>query len=376
MSSTRRLAAYYFAYFAYAGALVPYFTLFLAARGLGPAQIAVVMAMPQVARIFAPTLWGWLADRSGAGRAIVIGSGAVLVAGYAALYAVRGFGGIALVMLALSVLAAGALPIVEMATLSALGERSGRYGPIRLWGSVGFILGVLALGAWLDYHPPETVLDWILALACASLAVSLALPRFAAPPPAREPMRFSQALRRPEALALFGAAFCMTMAHGTMYTFFSIYLEAAGYAKSVIGALWTLGVLAEIGVFLWLPQLLRRFGLRALLLASFACAAVRFAAIGWGVGSLALLAGAQLLHAATFATHHAATVAAVHRLFPGVLAARGQALYSSLGFGLGGSAGVLLAGWTWEALGPVPSFAASALFGLLGGALVAWKFRV
>jgi PPP family 3-phenylpropionic acid transporter len=161
-----------------------------------------------------------------------------------------------------------------------------------------------------------------------------------------------------------------------MYAFYSIYLDAAGYSKAMIGALWTLGVVAEVIVFLRLPQLMRRFSLRALLIASFLCAAVRFAAIGWGVEILAVLAVAQLLHAATFGAFHAASIAAVQRLFAGRLAGRGQAIYASLTYGLGAAAGTLIAGWSWESLGPSPSFGISALFGALGALLIAWKVRV
>jgi PPP family 3-phenylpropionic acid transporter len=168
----------------------------------------------------------------------------------------------------------------------------------------------------------------------------------------------------------------MSAAHGAMYVFYAIYLESAGYSKTVTGVLWTVGVLAEIVLFLRLPQLLRRFSLRALLLASFACAVVRFLAIGWGVEWLAVLAAAQLLHAATFGAFHASSVAAAHRLFPGALAARGQALFSSVTYGLGGAAGSLAAGWSWTALGPEASFLLSAVFAGAGGLLVAWRFRV
>jgi len=135
-------------------------------------------------------------------------------------------------------------------------------------------------------------------------------------------------------------------------------------------------VVAEVVLFMRLPQLLLRFSLRALLLASFGCAVVRFLAIGWGVESLAVLAAAQLLHAATFGAFHAGSVAAVHRLFPGPLASRGQALFSSVTYGVGSAAGALIAGATWEPLGASASFAVSAAFGALGAALVAWKVRV
>jgi PPP family 3-phenylpropionic acid transporter len=371
-----RLGAYYFAYFTYVGAFVPYFSLWLAAQGYGAPQIAFVLAMPQLARIFAPTLWGWLADHTGRQREIVILSAFAVAAGFAVLFVLRGANATALVLFLASVLSAGAMPLVEATTLAALQGRSGNYGPIRLWGSIGFILAVLGTGAWLDRAGVGEVLPIVLGLALLVCAAAFGIPAGARHETEPVGERILAVLRRKEVLALFAAGMCMAIAHGTLYAFYSIYLEAAGYSKSLIGALWTLGVLAEVAVFLWLPQLMRRFSLRALLVASFACAAVRFLAIGWGVESIALLAAAQLLHAATFGTYHAASIAAVHRLFPGRIAGRGQTLFSSLSYGLGGAIGTLLAGWSWVALGPSSSFAVSALFGAAGALLVARLVRV
>jgi PPP family 3-phenylpropionic acid transporter len=371
-----RLGAYYFAYFTYAGALVPYFSLWLAAQGFGAAQIALVLAMPQLARVFAPALWGWLADHGGRQRAIVVFGAFSVFLGFAALYFVRGVTGVALVLLVLSVLAAGAMPLVESATLAATEGQAGRYGPIRLWGSVGFILAVLGTGAWLDHHGADTVLDIVVLLSGIVCVAAFGIPARARPHGAAAGERIGALLARGDVLAFFGACMCMQVAHGALYAFYSIYLESAGYSKSMIGMLWTLGVVAEVAVFLWLPQLMRRFSLRALLIASFVCAALRFAAIGWAVDLLAVLVAAQLLHAATFGSFHAASIATVHRLFRGRVAARGQTLYSSLTYGVGGAAGTLIAGWTWETLGAAPSFAVSAFFGALGALFVAWKVRV
>lgn len=381
MSVPARLGAYYFTFFSHAGAFVSYFALYLAARGLSAAEIAFALAMPQLARIVAPALWGWLADEwgaryAGARRAIVVFSGFALFGGIASLYAAERAGAIALALLLMSLLTAGAMPLIEAITFSVLEGRPGQYGPIRLWGSIGFILAVLGTGVWLDHHEAVTLLDILLVLTAAACAVSFVLPQGAAPHAQHASVRLGAVLARPGVLAFFGACVCMTAAHGAMYVFYSIYLEAAGYSKTLIGALWTVGVLAEVVLFLRLPQLLHRFSLRTLLIASFACAVVRFLAIGWGVESIAVLAAAQLLHAATFGAFHAGSVAAVHRLFPGPLAARGQALFSSVAYGLGGAAGSLVAGATWEPLGASISFAVSALFGAMGAVLVAWKVRV
>lgn len=378
MTPPTRLSAYFAAYFLYAGAFVPYFALYLAARGFGAADIALVMAMPQLARIAAPSFWGWLADRSGAARAIVVGSALALVAGYLALGAAEGAFAVAGVMLVMSLASAGALPIVEAITLASLEGRAERYGPIRMWGSIGFIAGVLGTGVWLDGHAPQSLLGVIVALAALALAVALLLP------PARVSLgaagaaesRLRDVLRRGDVRALLVACGCMSAAHGALYGFFSLHAQALGYSKTAIGALWTLGVLAEIVVFLAWPQLVRRYSLRVLLIASFVSAAARFAAIGWGTQQLALLVVAQLLHAATFGVFHAASVAAVHRFFTGRLQARGQTLYSSLAYGVGGGAGLLVAGWSWEALGPGLSFTLSSAFALAGAALVTWRVRV
>jgi MFS transporter, PPP family, 3-phenylpropionic acid transporter len=371
-----RLGAYYFFFFAYIGVFAPYFSLWLAAQEYDAAQIALVLAMPQIARIFAPALWGWVADRTGWQRGIVVFAAVSVFGGFALLYFVRGATQIAGVLLLASVLAAGAMPLVEAAALAATRARPGSYGPVRLWGSIGFILTVLCTGAWLDHHQAADILDIVVGLAAVVCIAAFGIPPREAHVASAPPARIGALLARADVLAFFGACMCMSVAHGALYAFLSIHLEAAGYSKAAIGALWMLGSAAEIAVFVFLPQLMRRYSLRSLLIASFACAALRFLLIGWAVEVLALLIFALLLHAATFGLFHAASLAAVHRLFSGRLEARGQALYSSLTYGIGGAAGTLIAGWTWESLGPGLSFTVSALAGAAGALLVAWKVRV
>jgi PPP family 3-phenylpropionic acid transporter len=376
MSVPARLGAYYFAYFAYIGVLAPYFSLWLAGRGYDARQMALVLAMPQIARVFAPAVWGWIADRTGRQRGIVIFAAFAVLGGFSALYLVRGVLEVAAVMLLLSVLAAGSMPLVEAAALAATRARPGSYGPVRLWGSIGFILAVLGAGTWLDRHDVSTVLDIVVGLAAVVCVAAFGIPSRAPHPASAGAARMGPLLVRSDVLAFFGACMCNAVAHGALYAFLSIHLEAAGYSKAAIGALWTLGSAAEIAVFVFLPQLMRRYSLRGLLITSFACVVLRFLLLGWAVDVLALLVFAILLHAATFGLFHAASLAAVHRIFTGRLEARGQALYSSLTDGLGGAAGTLIAGWTWQALGAGPTFTVSALAGAAGAALVAWKVRV
>jgi PPP family 3-phenylpropionic acid transporter len=357
-----RLALFYFAFFLYAGAYVAYFPAYLAWRGLGAAEIAWVIALPAFVRIVAPTAWGALADRTGWQRGIVVFGCAANAACFALLPHAGGFAAIAWLIAGTSALAAAALPLVEAITLAALADRPGRYGPVRLWGSIGFIAAVLGGGAWLDLRSAESLPAALALCAAACLGAAFCLPSGSKHAVSKAaPLVIDRA-----AQALLAAGFCMSAAHGALYAFFTLHLQREGYSGSVIGLFWTLGVLAEIVVFLYLPALFRRFALSAILMASFACAVLRFLAIGWLAALPAVLLPAQLLHAATFGSFHAASVAAVHRVFPPEAQGRGQTLFSSVCYGAGGAVGALLAGWAWEAAGPGLAFSLSSGLALAG----------
>src|SRR5882762_8626086 len=209
-----RLACFYFAHFAYGGAFVAYLPLYLAWRGLQPGEIAWVLALPQLARTFAPAAWGWVADRSGAQRGIVAFSCAAMAAGFGMLPCTQGVVSISWVIGVVSLLSAAALPLVEAITLGALAGQAGRYGPIRLWGSLGFILAVFAGGAWLDFHPIDTLPAALVTFSIAGLGVALLLPPSAAHIAA-------PSLRLPaNAATLLASAFFMAVAHGALYAFF------------------------------------------------------------------------------------------------------------------------------------------------------------
>ena len=370
MSPLIPIAAFYFTYFAYAGIGMAFLPLYFASRGLDPGEIAFLAALPYIARTFAPAAWGWLADATGASRAIVVFSCAAGAACFALIPHAGNVATIAWVVALLALLSSGAVPLVEATTLASLAGQLGRYGPIRVWGSVGFIAATFGGGAWLDYWPASTLPPILVALSLASLVIAFAFPTGIR----RAHATGGVPLLSREARALLAAGFCMSAAHGTLYTFLTLYLERAGHSGMVIGSLWTLGVLAEIVVFLALPVLFRNYSLSLILLVSFVCAIVRFLAIGWLPASLWVLAPAQILHAATFGAFHAASVAAIHRVFPEHAQSRGQTLFSSLAYGAGGAAGALIAGWTWEASGPSMAFSASAA-AALAGACFAYRLR-
>jgi PPP family 3-phenylpropionic acid transporter len=157
--------------------------------------------------------------------------------------------------------------------------------------------------------------------------------------------------------------------------FYSLYLARIGYSNTVIGLMWSLGVVVEIVFFFYQAPIFKRFGVQKLMIASLLIAVVRFLMIGSGAQSLFVLLVAQVLHAATFGVHHSASVATLQRWFSGPLQARGQALFTSISYGLGGTLGGLILGGFWDTFGPQTVYFMAAVFSLAGAAAAALSCR-
>jgi MFS transporter, PPP family, 3-phenylpropionic acid transporter len=370
----RQLAGFYFFYFAYLGVFAPFFSLYLEGLKLSAVDIGLVMALPQVTRIIAPHLWGWLADRTSTPVRVVRLTGIAGTLVFLGIFAGTQFVLIFAVIFAMTFFWSAALPLVEATTLTHLGEETARYGRIRVWGSVGFIAAVVGVGHLLDYVALAAVPVLVLAMMIGMLGCAFLVPEAPAAHHAGE-VSVSRVLLKPEVVALIVAGACMAAAHGPYYTFYSIHLVGTGYSKGATGWLWALGVICEIAIFAWMPRLFRAYTLRAILIASLALAVVRFFMIGWLTHSFVALLVAQVLHAATFGSFHAASIGYVHRFFRGRLQSRGQAVYGSVSFGIGGAIGTFASGYAWDTWGAAPTFTLGAACALAGLLAVVWKLK-
>ncbi len=368
-----RLSGFYLFYFATLGVLLPYWGLYLRALGFDPARIGELMAIPQATKLVAPTLWGWLGDRTGRRMRVIRWACLAAALTFTGVYAAGGsYVGLALVTLLFSFFWNAALPQFEAVTLNHLGEHVHRYSRVRLWGSVGFVGAAVGLGFVVRDWGVGIVPAVLLGLFAVLWLNSLLVPERPATPVAQATPPLDRVLRQPMVIAFFAACFLNQAAHGPYYGFFSLYLETLGYSREFIGLLWGLGVTVEVGMFVFMPRLLPRFGSRRLLLVALALAALRWLLIGHFADDLPLLLFAQTLHAFSFGVFHAVSIHLIHQFFPGSLQGRGQALYSSLSFGAGNAVGSLAAGYLWEGLGPAAMFDLATVLGALGW-LAAWR---
>ena len=361
-----RLAAFYAGIFITGGIQLPFFPVWLKAKGLDPQMIGLVLAAPIVARMIAVPLVARAADRRDALRAAIIGSSFLGVAGFVLVGLAEG-GRAILTAYALAALAlTPVMPLAETYALKGLAARGRAYGPVRLWGSLAFILGTFVAGFAADTFPARHLI-WLIAgasLLSAFAALALA-PLSAAAPPASEPEKTRpHLLRDPAFIAVVAAASLIQASHSVYYGFSALEWSGAGLDGSAIAALWGLGVIAEIVLFAVSGRLPPFFQPSVLLLIGAAGAALRWAAMALDPPAL-VLPWLQLLHAASFGATHLGALGFVARHAPAGQSATAQG-YLAIAIGLVSAAATALSGWLYGAYGG-RAYAAMVLAAVAGG---------
>lgn len=373
-----RLSGFYFFYFALLGAIAPFMALYFDHLGFSAARIGELIAIPMLMRCLAPNLWAWLADRTQQRLAIVRFGAICTLLSFALIFISKSFAWLALIMVLHAFFWHAILAQFEVITLAHLNTQSERYSQLRLWGSVGFMLVVIGFGylfdrVGLEYYP------WAILLVMAGIVLSSfwvpAQPERIESSVAQEPVqRLKKTPVRPIVVFLVGVTL-MLFSHGPYYTFLTLHLIDLGYSRAVIGWLWALGVLAEIGLFVIMPWLLRRVRLKQIILISLLLAALRWWLLAFYADSLLMLLFIQVLHAATFGSFHAAAIHFVQRYFPAHKQGQGQGLYVSFS-GVGGALGALYAGYAWQTLGSSYTFALASAVALLAALIVLFGLGV
>ena len=364
-------------YFAHIGFFNPYLPLWLKSLGLSITTIGLLTAVQSLTRILAPYGWGWLSDHSTdsinllrycAGVALVCATG---------LFFQMGLVWLAVVLLCMFIHTSAMMPMSEAALAQWVSSEgtfnTKRYGRIRLWGSIGFLVTVFVAGAWFDHQGMDSFPAWAVGSLIALNISVWWLPKH------QEVIRHDEVsppvlgvLKLAKVRWFFAAVFCHVFAHIGIYVFLSLYLDALGYSKTMIGILWAISVATEIVWFFTQSRWLPLFSLSAWLVICACVMVLRMCLTAWWADALLALWIAQMLHAVTFATHHTVCISILTKHFPGRLRGRGQALYASIGYGIPGVLGALLGGLLSERFGLASIYAASVVMALLA-CVCAWR---
>jgi PPP family 3-phenylpropionic acid transporter len=346
-----RLALFYTAYFAVAGVLLPYWPAWLEGRGLDPVTIGAVLAVGFWIKLAAQPAMAAAADASGALRGLVILLSVAALAVYAGFaWAQEPWHYLALAAL-VGVTFQTIMPLGEALSLAEIRDRGLDYGRIRIWGSVAFIAAA-GLGGWaIDVFRTEAVLPMALAaLAALVLAAALMPRRKARAARSWSWLAVGRLVADRRFVTFVIAAGAAQASHCVFYGFGTIAWRRIGFDDTVIGMLWTIGVLAEIVLF-WVAGRLGRFGSAPVLLAVAGVGVLVRWPLTAVADAVALAAPLQVLHALTFGAAHLGAMRFLQDNAPPGLEATAQALYYALVTGVLMGACMPAAGLLYDAVG-------------------------
>ena len=352
--TTLRMAFFYAGIFAMIGIHLPFWPVWLAAKGLTPTDIGAIIAASLGIKIITNPLIAHVADRRGQRRPIMIILAVLAFVAFSLFGLTDGFWQILSVSMLFFAVWSPLMPLGESLAMLGGGQNDSRgetdYGRVRLWGSLTFIAAAVGTGYILTDGTVEMIYRILLGSLFFVVAVTVFLPATRAP--AATDTRFAPlTVLRDRRFVLFIAATALIQAsHSVYYGFGTLNWKAQGYSETVIGWLWAEGVIAEIILFVYGARLVARLGPSRMILLGGLAGTVRWAMTGSAEG-LALLVVLQALHAFTFAATHLGAIYFIFRRVPKALSASAQAVYSAIVMGL--------------ALG-LAMFASGRLYGLFG----------
>jgi len=359
-----RLAIFYAALFAALGVQVPFLPLWLAAKGLDASTIGMVLSVPMIVRLLAIPLATRIADGQDALRAVIAIASALAMLGYGVLGLAQGALAVTIAFALASVFYTPLMPLADAYALRGLGALGRAYGPVRLWGSAAFIVGSFGAGLVLDVVPARDLI-WLVGVALVITAAAactlspLALREASMAKPSQSARNL---LRDPALLAAMAAASLIQASHAVYYGFSALDWAAAGLDGGAIGALWALGVIAEIVLFAMSGRL--PVAPTTLILFGAAGAVVRWGAMAFDPPA-ALLAPLQCLHGLSFGATHLGALGFIARTAPAEAGATAQG-YLAVALGLAMAAAMAAAGVLYARWGSF-AYAAMALVAAAGG---------
>jgi PPP family 3-phenylpropionic acid transporter len=385
LSTSTVLALFWFLYTGALGIFFPYFSLYLRENaGLTPSQVGMVLAVGPLVGLVAQPLWGQLADRSGDRSRVLAALTFGTAVGFLALGGARGFAALVAASVLTAFFATSMIPMTVSVTLAQLRD-AGRaaFGIARAWGTVGFLLLVVAFPMGLDRlasdapAPPEGApsqpdLGWMFpasaAFAVAAALVSLLLPRGGAGARRAERGDARALLRHGPMLRLlvlsFGTYFFL---QGPIHLFPLLVRELGGDIHT-LSRLWILMLALEIPLVALSGATLARLGPRGLLAMALVASGLRWTVSAW-TGDFRLFAALQLLHGPVVAGLLGGPLY-VEAAVPARLGSTGQALLAAVGVGLGGILSQLASGVLLEHGGARALYLASGLGALVLAALL------
>jgi PPP family 3-phenylpropionic acid transporter len=365
------LATLWFFYMAAAGCFYPYYGLYLRQTlGLSASQVGLVIAVMPFTGLIAQPLWGRLADHSGSRQRTLALAMVGVAAGCGVLMASTSFAALLLATSFFALSATAAIPMCTAVTLAGLPNGIFGFGPVRMWGTIGYGVAVLCFPwvAALLASTEEGKLFWLLpaTAACALLAAA----RVATLPPApglairSGSGDFGRLLRHPPIRRLVLFAFLSHLCMQGPIQLLPVLLDGLGGGVEAVRTSWLYMLALEIPLVGFASTAWRRLGPRGLLLFGLTCEGARWVATALA-GDLATVEVLQLLHGCSTMGVLIGVPLYIDAAVPARLRSTGQTLVSGCGFGIGAIVSTATSGWLYDHVAPTAPYLAGGVGALL-----------
>ncbi len=226
------------------------------------------------------------------------------------------------------------------------------YGGYRRWGSIGFAVAGVAVGALAKTVGLKAIFPAYFACALICAALSLGIPRGAIPA-GDKTLKLGAVLDllRIRRFRLFLGIMLLSFAGSSAcFSFRAIYLDSIGVPESVIGALYVLPIAAEVVCFSYARHLAERFGPMPLIAAGLSLSTARWWILSFMSYSPFLFL-TEILHGVSFAVFYPAALSLIGGTVPARLRGTAQILFFSSALALGGTVGSYLGGRLFDFAG-------------------------
>lgn len=372
MNATIRLSALYGGIFFAIGIMMPFWPVWLQSRGLSATEIGLTIASGSVVRVFLAPQIARFADRTGERKRPIICLALAAFVFYLPFYVADEFWMILLLQACSAGMFGPLMPLSESLTMTGARSRPLNYGRIRLWGSLTFIAGASGIGFFLKGVDPDAIWASISVALGLLVVITLFLPDFRSAPASPESKPFRQVISDRTFLVFIAATVCVQGSHALYYSFGTLNWLRIGLEEGVIGLLWAEGVVAEVILFVFAADAIRKIGpARLIALGGLACL-IRWALTAHA-DDLVLIAALQLLHAFTFGAAHLGAIYFIADRMPEDVSATAQTVYALLVSGLGIGLMSFVSGHLYDAYAGKAYMAMAVLGGT--GMILAWSIR-
>ncbi|WP_448549173.1 MFS transporter [Thalassotalea fusca] len=362
-----KLSSSYFWYFAILGLIVPFLSVFLDGRGFNSREIGEILAIVAATKILGPPIWANMADKAPKLLPIIQQGTLLATLSFALLYVVESYWLIAGILAVFSLFWNAVLPQLEVLTLGSVRYSAKIYARIRLWGSIGFVVLAVVAGEVIGTWGSDTFITLgMVTVGCLYLSTLTIKERGRCRKANVQSGALLHKIFHINFLLFFCAGLLLQVSLGPFYSFFALFLRDLAYPQWSVGLYMSIGVVAEIGIFIVAGKLYQAFGTKWLIVFSLFATAIRW----WLTGEYGdvwwMLALVQVLHATSFGLYHSASLQFLQQHFSKAQQNRGQAVYIAGVYGIGGSLGAYLAGLLWlDGAGAQWSFQLAAIASLI-----------